>query len=169
MQRRFADAELRTDSPKCARCLQGLIDGLALRMSTDRARPSHLSRNDSTMSRKTLALNRLDAHHARPADTGGPDRSGPLLRYTPFFAGCLFCARDVSVLAPSHCLSRYFPRLSHDRGPHRRGQGLPLTKGYGLLRSMGSLRPKCVGYAWCSGREWESARGEAVAMAVERL
>lgn len=41
VQRHFADAEPRSDIPKCAPRLQSLIDGLALRMGTDGAQPSH--------------------------------------------------------------------------------------------------------------------------------
>jgi hypothetical protein len=68
VQCRFADAELRSDIPKCEACLQSLVDGLMFGMRTDSAQPSHLSRNNSTMPRKTLALD-SPGHASRSPQT----------------------------------------------------------------------------------------------------
>lgn len=77
VQRRLADAETSSDIPKCATCSQSLIDGPVLGMGTDSAQPSHLSPNDSTMSRKTLALNPPGRAPRTVQRHGDLRRSGP--------------------------------------------------------------------------------------------
>jgi hypothetical protein len=70
MQSSFANAKLSADVPQSTTYLQSLIDGRVLGMGTDSTQPSHLSRNNTAMSRK----NSCATHWTH--DTRGPGTQG---------------------------------------------------------------------------------------------